>query len=57
MKIILKYGDNLETFNSVAEANKWLENQDDLPDEAWEEDEDCEVTREFVVLRRTLIEG
>ncbi len=57
MTIVLKYGDHLEPFPTVAQANKWLKNQDDLPDKAWEEDDECEMTREFVVLNKKLVEG
>lgn len=46
----------------MAEANKWLGGgmatfRNDPPDEAWEEDDECEVIREFVVLRGRLVEG
>jgi hypothetical protein len=62
MKIVLKYGDNLEVFNSVEEADRWLYGdgitfRNGIPDEAWAEDDDCEVLCEYTVINRRLIRG
>jgi hypothetical protein len=46
--IVLKYGDTLEHFSSKFEAEQFLSiHAADLPEEAYEENDACEMVREF----------
>lgn len=47
MKIILRYGDNLDIRDSVSEAEKTIIEWGEVPDEIWAEDEDGEIICEY----------
>ncbi len=46
--LVLRYGDDLQTFASQSEAEAFIRRHLPLlPDKVWDEDEDCETVTEY----------